>query len=216
MTASSGRITIDGVDVRQVDQVALRRQIGIALQESILFTGTIRDNITMAGLTPARRRSSPPRRWPRRTILSWASRRATRSSAGAGQPVGRAEAAAGGARALLARPSILILDDSTSAVDVETEGRIQDALAGNGTGPRPTRFVVAQRISTVLTADKIIVLDDGEIAAAGTHRELLAGSPIYREIYASQMEAVAPLPDEPLWPVSDRASGADGSPSASP
>ncbi len=215
---SSGRITIDGVDVRQVDQVALRRQIGIALQESILFTGTIRDNI----------RYGRPDASEAEVIA--AAQMAQAHDFIMGFPEGydsiigqRGVNLSGGqkqrlaiARALLARPSILILDDSTSAVDVETEGRIQDALAGNGTGPRPTRFVVAQRISTVLTADKIIVLDDGEIAAAGTHRELLAGSPIYREIYASQMEAVAPLPDEPLWPVSDRASGADGSPSASP
>ena len=89
-------------------------------------------------------------------------------------------------RALLVRPRILILDDSTSAVDVETETKIQDALAATRAGR--TTFVVAQRISTVLTADKILVLDDGMIAAAGDHRTLLATSPIYREIYASQLE----------------------------
>jgi ATP-binding cassette subfamily B protein len=89
------------------------------------------------------------------------------------------------ARALLLRPRVLILDDSTSAVDVETETRIQDAIAA--IRPRPTIFVVAQRISTVLRADAIVVLDRGRIVARGTHRELLGSSTIYQEIYASQL-----------------------------
>jgi len=93
------------------------------------------------------------------------------------------------ARALLVRPKILILDDSTSAVDVETEALLQDALDALIARSKnvATRFIVAQRISTVLLADKIIVLDRGEIAAIGTHKELLATSPIYQEIYRSQL-----------------------------
>ena len=89
------------------------------------------------------------------------------------------------ARALLTRPAVLILDDSTSSVDVETETKIQEAL--EGLMQDRTCFVIAQRISTVLNADKILVLDDGRVAAKGTHRELLASSPIYREIYESQL-----------------------------
>ncbi|HJX41231.1 MAG TPA: ATP-binding cassette domain-containing protein, partial [Anaerolineales bacterium] len=89
------------------------------------------------------------------------------------------------ARALVTRPRILILDDSTSSVDVETETRIQDALAAL-LFPHTT-LVVAQRISTVLRADKIVVLDKGRIAAVGTHRELMQSSSIYREIYDSQL-----------------------------
>jgi ATP-binding cassette subfamily B protein len=89
------------------------------------------------------------------------------------------------ARALLLRPKILILDDSTSAVDVETETKIQAALAEKK-GERTT-FVVAQRISTVLDADTIIVLDKGRIVAEGTHRELMVSSAVYREIYDSQL-----------------------------
>jgi ATP-binding cassette subfamily B protein len=90
------------------------------------------------------------------------------------------------ARALLTHPRILILDDSTSSVDVETETKIQDALEGQHQG-RHTSLVVAQRISTVLKADKIVVIDEGRIAAEGTHRELLQSSPIYQEIYDSQL-----------------------------
>ncbi|KPV49341.1 hypothetical protein SE17_33215, partial [Kouleothrix aurantiaca] len=89
------------------------------------------------------------------------------------------------ARALLNRPGVLVLDDSTSAVDVETEARIQEGL--NQRPERQTRVVVAQRISTVLNADTILVLDDGRVVAEGSHRDLLETSPIYREIYASQM-----------------------------
>ncbi len=89
------------------------------------------------------------------------------------------------ARALLTRPRILILDDSTSAVDVETETKIQDALEQQMR--QHTTLVVAQRISTVLKADKIVVIDKGRIAAEGAHSELMQSSPIYQEIYASQL-----------------------------
>jgi ATP-binding cassette subfamily B protein len=89
------------------------------------------------------------------------------------------------ARAILVQPPVLILDDSTSAVDIETEARIQEAM--ENTCQECTRFVIAQRISSVLTADKIVVLDRGQVAAVGAHAELMATSPIYREIYASQL-----------------------------
>ena len=92
------------------------------------------------------------------------------------------------ARALLHQPALLVLDDSTSAVDVETEARIQEALAQARQGR--TSFVVAQRVSTVLSADKILVLENGRIVAAGNHDSLLDESEIYREIYESQMETV--------------------------
>jgi len=90
------------------------------------------------------------------------------------------------ARALLTQPAILVLDDSTSAVDVETEARIQEALAQVRQGK--TSFVVAQRVGTVLNADKILVLENGQIVAAGDHDTLLDASDIYREIYESQMD----------------------------
>jgi ATP-binding cassette, subfamily B, multidrug efflux pump len=89
------------------------------------------------------------------------------------------------ARALLLRPSVLILDDSTSSVDVETETKIQDAM--KSWLKDSTSFVVAQRISTVLHADKILVVDEGQIVAQGTHGELMQSSPVYQEIYDSQL-----------------------------
>ncbi len=185
---TSGRVTIDGVDVRRIDEAALRARIGIALQESVLFSGTIRDNIrygrpeatdaeviTAAQMAQAHDFIS---RFPD-GYDSVVGQRGVNLSGGQKQRIAIA-------RALLTEPAVLILDDSTSAVDVETEARIQAALAQ--AGEQHTRLVVAQRISTVLTADKILVLDDGRIVAEGTHDKLLLTSTIYREIYESQME----------------------------
>ena len=184
---TGGRVTLDGADVRDLDESALRGAVGIALQESILFTGTIRDNI----------RYGRPDASDDEVIA--AAKLAQAHDFIAGFPAGydsvvgqRGVNLSGGqkqriaiARALLNRPGVLVLDDSTSAVDVETEARIQEGL--NQRAERQTRVVVAQRISTVLHADTILVLDDGRVVAEGAHRELLETSPIYREIYASQM-----------------------------
>jgi ATP-binding cassette subfamily B protein len=185
---TGGRVTIDGVDVRQVDEAALRSKIGIALQESVLFSGTIADNI----------RYACPDASDAEVIAAAKTAQAhdfiSRLPDGYNTLVGQRGANLSGgqkqriaiARALLIQPAALILDDATSAVDVETEARLQGALARSRQGC--TTFVVAQRISTALTADKILVLEDGEVVAAGTHRELLTSSPIYREIYASQLD----------------------------
>ena len=184
---TAGRVTIDGIDVRDVDKDTLRRNIGVALQESILFSGTIRDNI----------RYGRPDATDEEVVAAARAAQAhefiTEFPDGYDTQVGqRGVNLSGGqkqriaiARALLFKPTVLILDDSTSSVDVETEGKIQDALAR--VMKDRTSFVIAQRISTVLSADKILVLDDGRIAAEGTHGELLASSPIYREIYESQL-----------------------------
>jgi ATP-binding cassette subfamily B protein len=184
---TDGRVTIDGVDVRDVDKSALRRNIGIALQESILFSGTIRDNI----------RYGRPEATDEEVIAAAKAAQAhdfiTEFEHGYDTVVGqRGVNLSGGqkqrvaiARALITQPAVLILDDSTSSVDVETETKIQEAL--EGLMRDRTSFVIAQRISTVLTADKILVLEDGQIAAQGTHAELLFSSPIYREIYESQL-----------------------------
>ncbi len=192
---TSGRVTIDGRDVRDIDQSVLRRNIGVALQEAVLFSGSIRDNIRYG------RPDAPDEEVVAAAQAAQAHEFIQSMPDGYDTQLGqRGVNLSGGqkqriaiARALLLKPVILILDDSTSAVDVETETKIQAALEGimqNRTSPSATlrtSFVIAQRISTVLTADKILVLDDGQIAAEGTHRELLANSPIYREIYDSQL-----------------------------
>jgi len=183
----SGRVTIDGIDVRDIPQADLRAAIGVALQDTVLFSGTIYDNIrqgrdgaTAAEITAAARAAQAhdfitalPDGYD--TQLG---QRGVNLSGGQKQRLAIA-------RALVRQPVILILDDSTSAVDVETESKIQAAL-GEIMRDR-TSFIVAQRISTVLKADKILVLDDGRIAAEGTHQELMASSPVYREIYESQL-----------------------------
>ena len=192
---SGGRITIDGVDVRAIDEAALHGAIGVALQESILFTGAIRDNIRYG------RPDASDEEVIAAAKMAQAHDFISRFPEGYDSVVGqRGVNLSGGqrqriaiARALLSRPALLIFDDSTSAVDVETEARIQAALAGMPV--RPTRVVVAQRISTVLSADTILVLDDGRVAAQGTHGQLLASSPIYREIYESQMDNGAIIHD---------------------
>ena len=185
---SGGRVTLDNVDVRDIDERTLRSNVGIALQESVLFTGTISDNV----------RYGRPDASDEEVIA--AAKMAQAHDFISGFPDGynsvvgqRGVNLSGGqkqriaiARALLTQPAVLILDDTTSAVDVETEGRIQEALARSRQDR--TNIVVAQRISTVLTADKILVLDNGEIVAEGAHEELLVANPIYREIYESQME----------------------------
>ena len=184
---TGGRITIDGIDVRDLDEHVLRSEVGIALQESVLFSGTIRDNI----------RYGRPEATDDEVIVAARAAQADDFIRGFPEgydsPVGqRGVNLSGGqkqriaiARALLTEPAVLILDDSTSAVDVHTEAKIQDALFRQQ--PNQTRIVVAQRISTVLNADQILVLDEGRLVAHGTHNELLISSPIYREIYESQM-----------------------------
>ncbi len=183
----SGSIRIDGVDVRDLDQEFLRRSIGIALQEVVLFSGTIRDNIRYGrpDATDEEVVAAAKAAQAHDFILSFPE--------GYDTPIGQRGANLSGgqkqriaiARALLIEPAILILDDSTSAVDVETESRIQEAL--ETLMRQRTSFVIAQRISTVLKADKILVLEDGRVAAEGTHRELMVSSPIYRDIYDSQL-----------------------------
>jgi ATP-binding cassette subfamily B multidrug efflux pump len=182
-----GRVTLDGVDVRDIPLADLRAQVGTALQEAVLFAGSIRDNIRYG------RPDATEEEVVAAAMAAQAHDFIMTSPDGYDTAVGqRGVNLSGGqrqriaiARAILVQPRVLILDDSTSAVDVETEAKIQDALE-RAMGGR-TRFVVAQRISTVLNADKIVVLDQGRIAAQGTHAELMAVSAIYREIYESQL-----------------------------
>jgi ATP-binding cassette, subfamily B, multidrug efflux pump len=184
---TAGRVTIDECDVREVDQDALRRRIGIALQDTVLFSGTIRDNIRYGRPTASEQevQAAAQAAQAHDFILSLPAGYATVLGQRGVNLSGGQKQRIAIARALLINPAILILDDSTSAVDVETETKIQTAL--DHMNSPCTKFIIAQRISTVLNADKILVLDNGRIAAQGTHTELLAASPIYREIYDSQL-----------------------------
>jgi ATP-binding cassette subfamily B multidrug efflux pump len=182
-----GRVLLGDRDVRALSQDSLLAQIGIVPQESVLFSGTVRDNIRYG------RPGASEEEVVRAARAAQADEFITRLPQGYDSRVEqRGQNFSGGqrqrlaiARALLLDPKILILDDSTSAVDVETETRIQQALAEQH--PNQTRVVVAQRISTVLTADKILIIDEGRLVAEGRHAELMKSSAVYREIYASQL-----------------------------
>jgi ATP-binding cassette subfamily B multidrug efflux pump len=182
-----GSVTVDGIDVRDVTLASLRRHMGIALQEAVLFTGTLRDNIRYGRPDASQEEVEAAARAAQAEefILSTAKGYDTMVEERGANLSGGQKQRIAIARALLLKPSILILDDSTSAVDVDTEARIQEALLRLHS--QCTVFIVAQRISTVLAADKILVLDKGRIAAEGTHQELMQTSPIYREIYESQL-----------------------------
>jgi ATP-binding cassette subfamily B protein len=200
---TGGAVLIDDHDVRDVTLDSLRRQIGIVLQESTLFSGTIRDNIAY-GRPDA----------PMEQVIAAAQAAAAHEfiaafPQGYDTVVGeRGVGLSGGqkqriaiARALLLDPRILILDDSTASVDAETEYRIQQALDSLMVGR--TSFVIAARISTVRRADLILVLQDGRLVGAGTHAELLLDNEVYAEIAGSQLredipgqQAVAPAAQE--------------------
>jgi ATP-binding cassette subfamily B multidrug efflux pump len=188
---TEGRITIDGHELRDVTLDSLRSQIGIVLQETTLFSGTIAENIafgkpeaTLEEIQAAAKAAAA-----HDFIMSFpegysthVGERGTTLSGGQKQRVAIA-------RALLLDPRILILDDSTSSVDVATESHIQEALETLMKGR--TSFVIAQRISTVINADKILVLEKGEVVAQGKHAQLMEEEPIYAEIYNSQILAHA-------------------------
>jgi len=184
---TGGRVTIDGVDVRDLALESLRKSVGISLQETVLFSGTIRDNIKYG------RSDASDEEMVEAAKAAQAHEFITGFPDGYDTMVGqRGVNLSGGqkqriaiARAILVRPRILILDDSTSSVDVETEILIEEAL--ERLMKDSTNFVIAQRISTVLNADKILVLETGRVAAMGDHVALMETSPIYREIYDSQL-----------------------------
>ena len=184
---SNGRVLIDGVDVRQIKGDSLLAHVGIVPQESILFSGTVRDNIRYGRPEASEEEviAAAKAAQAHDFIMEMPKGYDSHVEARGGNFSGGQKQRIAIARALLLDPCILILDDSTSSVDVETETRIQEALEQQT--KRHTSFVVAQRISTVLNADKIIVIDKGQIAAQGTHKELIRTSPIYQEIYESQL-----------------------------
>ena len=193
---TEGTVLIDGYDVRDVTLTSLRTQIGIVLQETVLFSGSIAQNIAygrpdatqdeVVAVAKAAQAHDFITAFPQgyETLVG---ERGVGLSGGQKQRIAIA-------RALLIQPDVLILDDSTSAVDAETEYQIQQAL--DKLMAEPTSFVIAHRISTVQNADLILVLDKGRITAQGTHDELLDTSPLYAEIVRSQLQPDREAPDE--------------------
>ena len=185
--ATAGVVRVGGRDVRGYDLQALRDAVGIVLQKNVLFSGTVRENLLWGN--------------PQADDGElWAACRAAcaeeflrRMPKGLDTDLGQGGVNISGgqkqrlciARTLLKRPKVLIFDDSTSAVDTATEGEIRQALAGL-TGV--TKIIIAQRITSVIGTDLIVILEDGRVHAAGTHAQLLESDPIYQEIYASQMK----------------------------
>ena len=185
--ATSGDICIDGVNVREWLPNSLRSQIGMVLQESTLFSGTVQDNIAYGNPDATREDviQAAEIAQAHDFILAMPNGYDSVVEAGGSNLSGGQKQRIAIARALLISPGILIFDDSTSAVDMETEFKIQEAL--DQLQANRTTFIIAQRISSVLNADQILLLDRGRIVANGTHSELLQTSPIYQEIYQSQL-----------------------------
>ncbi len=184
---TAGRLLVGGHDVREYDLQALRDAVGIVLQKNVLFSGTVRENLCWGN-----QKATDEQLWEA-CRAACADEFLERMPGGLDSDLGQGGVNVSGgqkqrlciARALLKNPKILIFDDSTSAVDTATEGRIRKALARR---TDVTKLIIAQRVTSVMGADQIVILDDGRIHAVGTHRELLAGDPIYQEIYHTQMK----------------------------
>mgnify|MGYP000970584470 CR=1 FL=1 len=187
---TGGTVLVDGMDVRDYPLEELRGRIGMVLQTNVLFTGTIRENLLWGDPNATEedmiRAAKDAQAYD--FIMSFPDGFDTVLDQGGVNVSGGQKQRLCIARAMLRKPAILILDDSTSAVDSATEAAIRESFARNLKGT--TVIMIAQRISSVQYADEIIILDDDHIAGQGTHRELLASNSIYQEIYRSQQEGV--------------------------
>lgn len=186
---TKGAVKIDGIDVRQVTQASLRRQIGIVLQDMVLFSGTIAENIAFGNpeATPAEIEAAAKIANVHEFILTLpqgydtaVGTRGVSLSQGQRQLISIA-------RAVLVNPRILILDEATSSIDTRTEELIQDAMSK--LLKNRTSFVIAHRLSTVTQANKLLVIQQGEILEQGTHAELIAQNGVYANLYSLQLGA---------------------------
>jgi len=185
---SEGSVEVGGVDVRRYDLTALRDAVSFVLQKNVLFSGTIKENLRWgdASATDEEMIHACQLAQADSFIQSFPDKYDTHIEQGGTNVSGGQKQRLCIARALLKKPKVLILDDSTSAVDTATDALIRKAFREDI--PDVTKIIIAQRVTSVMEADQIVVLDAGEVTAVGTHEELLQSSDIYREVYESQMK----------------------------
>ena len=185
---TEGQVTVGGTDVREYDLDALRDQVAMVLQKNILFSGTIKENLRWGNenATDEEMIEACKMASAHDFIMSFPKQYDSYIEQGGTNVSGGQRQRLCIARALLKKPRILIMDDSTSAVDTKTDKSIRDALAR--TIPGTTKIIIAQRVASVQDADQILVMDEGRLVAGGNHEELMKSSPIYREVYESQTQ----------------------------
>lgn len=184
--ATEGQLLVGGKDVRDYDIESLRNQVSVVLQKNVLFSGTIKENLRWGDpdATDEEMEQACRRAQAHDFIMSFPDGYDTYIEQGGANVSGGQKQRLCIARALLKKPKILILDDSTSAVDTKTDALIRQAFREEL--PDVTKFIIAQRVSSVEDADLIVIMNNGEVAAQGTHEELLATNEIYQEVYYSQ------------------------------
>ena len=183
--ATSGRVTVNGKDVKSYDKTQLRKNIGFVMQKAVLFSGTVRDNIRWGKSDATDKEIDDALRiaqvydnvYAKDGLDTVIEQNGSNLSGGQKQRLSIA-------RAVVSKPEIIVLDDSASALDFATEKALREAILS--LDYKPTLFIVSQRTSSILSADKIIVLDDGKVVGMGTNEELLKSCEVYREIYLSQ------------------------------
>ncbi len=183
--ATSGRVTVNGKDVKSYDKTQLRKKIGFVMQKAVLFSGTVRDNIRWGKSDATDKEIDDALRiaqvydnvYAKDGLDTVIEQNGSNLSGGQKQRLSIA-------RAVVSKPEIIVLDDSASALDFATEKALREAILS--LDYKPTLFIVSQRTSSILSADKIIVLDDGKVVGMGTNEELLKSCEVYREIYLSQ------------------------------
>lgn len=189
--ATKGKVFVGGIDVRKYDIETLRNEVAMVLQKNVLFSGTIRDNLKWGNENATDEEIIHACELAQASdfIESFPDKYDTHIEQGGTNVSGGQKQRLCIARALLKKPKILILDDSTSAVDTKTDALIRKAFSEEI--PDTTKFIIAQRVSSIMDADKIIIMDEGRVVACGTHDELLKTNQIYREVYNSQTKGGA-------------------------